>query len=153
MLQTTEDAFYTHISTPGWKSVLMRYFPIVVTTIAIVLGLAVYGFLVSQLVGRRTRELLRARAQQEDAQRKFEALERVSIVGQMSSVVAHELRQPITAIGNFQLQSRSGIKCGITFNNGIIQTNIHHTAFGHIDITGDFSAVIIKVNKTISINI
>ena len=101
VLQTTEDAFYTHISTPGWKSVLMRYFPIVVTTIAIVLGLAVYGFLVSQLVGRRTRELLRARAQQEDAQRKFEALERVSIVGQMSSVVAHELRQPITAIGNY----------------------------------------------------
>ena len=101
VLQTTEDAFYEHVSTPGWKSVLQSYFPVVVTTIAIVLGLAVYGFLVSQLVGRRTRELLRARAQQEDAQRKFEALERVSIVGQMSSVVAHELRQPITAIGNY----------------------------------------------------
>ena len=101
VLETTEDAFYAHVSTPGWKSVLQSYFPVVVTIIAVVLGLAVYGFLVSQLVSRRTRELLRARAQQEDAQRKFEALERVSIVGQMSSVVAHELRQPITAIGNY----------------------------------------------------
>lgn len=101
VLSSAQDPFYVQISTPGWKTVVMSYFPVIITTVAILLGLVVYGLLISTIAGRRTRELLRMRQQQEIAQRKFEAMERVSIVGQMSSVVAHELRQPITAIGNY----------------------------------------------------
>ena len=101
VLNTTRDSFYIQTSTPGWKTIVLSYFPIIATILSILLVLFVYGLLVSVIAGRRARELLRMKQQQELAQRKFEALERVSIIGQMSSVIAHELRQPITAIGNY----------------------------------------------------
>lgn len=100
-LEAAKDPFYFQVGSPSWDKLLREYYPLVLTTVTVVLVLIIYGYLVSRLAGRRARELLRARREQEDAQHRFEALERVSIVGQMSSVVAHELRQPITAIGNY----------------------------------------------------
>ena len=100
-LEKSEDPFYMKSRYPSWKAVLDRYRPLILSVIGIIIALAAYGYVVSMLVGRKGRELLKVLKEKELAERRFSALERVSIVGQMSSVVAHELRQPLAAIENY----------------------------------------------------
>ena len=47
------------------------------------------------------------------AQTRYEQLEKASIVGQMSNLVAHELRQPLAAITNYTMGIRRRLKNGI----------------------------------------
>lgn len=67
-----------------------------------------YSFMVSILVRRRTAQLREALADRERIEKLAEAsrdhiakLERTGIVGQISSMIAHELKQPLGAITNY----------------------------------------------------
>lgn len=71
-----------------------------------------YGVLLESLVRRRTRQLERINAEQcrselkaQEATSKLDRLQRLGVVGQMSSIVAHEVKQPLSAIENL---SRGG---------------------------------------------
>lgn len=79
--------------------------------LALVMLLA-YGLLLELLVRRRTRQLQRTNAEQiraekraQEATAKVDRLQRLGVVGQMSSIVAHEMKQPLSAIENL---SRGG---------------------------------------------
>ncbi len=72
------------------------------------LGWAVHSLRVNRLVQRRTSELrhaLAARERMEQEARvqqdKLDHLSRLGVLGEMSSMLAHELNQPLAAIGNF----------------------------------------------------
>ena len=70
-----------------------------------VLGLLFHSLRVTQLVRRRTRELEEAlarekalQAQQLEAAERISALQRTGLIGRISSMIAHELRQPLAAL-------------------------------------------------------
>lgn len=71
----------------------------------IVLGLAAHSWRVSVLVRRRTRDLMRTMEEKRIAQMKADAfrereqkLQKTMLIGQLSSMIAHELSQPLAAI-------------------------------------------------------
>ncbi len=74
-------------------------------------ALAVHSLRVTQLVHRRTAELeeslkreKRLKAEQLEASERISALQRTGLVGRISSMIAHELRQPLAA---FELYGKS----------------------------------------------
>ncbi len=86
-----------------WK----EYKIIVVLAAAALLFLVLHGWLAERLVRRRTKELVHAMAVQKENEarlrlqsRQIEALERSGIVGQLSTVLAHDLKHPLAAILN-----------------------------------------------------
>lgn len=83
-----------------WKAAII----IVLISIA---GLCVHGFVLEKLVGLRTRELKEAWKEQQEteceareASARLESLQRAGAVGQISSIVAHEMKQPLGVIQN-----------------------------------------------------
>lgn len=65
------------------------------------LTLALHGWLAERLVKKKTCELMEAAKEKEQIFQDFQNLEKLSIVGQMSSIFAHEIKQPLTAIKNY----------------------------------------------------
>lgn len=85
-----------------------RYWPLLALAATILLFWLAYTLRVERLVQRRTRELTRVveerhaleqrvRAEQE----RMEHLARLSILGELSGTLAHELNQPLATIGNY----------------------------------------------------
>lgn len=77
------------------------------------LGLCLHSFVVSYLVRHRTQELSDALNRQRElemetrsASTRLEKLQRIGIINQMGSIFAHEIRQPLSAIGCFAYSLR-----------------------------------------------
>ncbi len=100
-MEKGEDPLYVVNREETLKELLKRYAPLVLTVFAAIFALVVYGYLVSRIASRRTREVVKLMKAKELSDRRFSALEKISIVGQMSSVVAHELKQPLSAIETY----------------------------------------------------
>ena len=95
------------------KRFLSEYREAVVLVVLLALGLVGHSVRVSQLVRRRTRLLVEALDTQErlknearDAGERLERLERIGVVGQLSTIFAHEMRQPLAAISLYSLGLR-----------------------------------------------
>ena len=83
----------------------MQYWPFIAMAFLVMMGLLLYSVTVSSLVRRRTAELVNAlehekvlEAETQAAQNRFVRLQKVGVIGQMSSIIAHELRQPLGSI-------------------------------------------------------
>lgn len=74
--------------------------------LSVVCGLVWHSIVVERMVRQRSAELMETVKKQRAAERQFEELERLSVVSQMSNIVAHELRQPLAAITNFAMGLR-----------------------------------------------
>lgn len=95
------------------KRFLSEYREAIVLVVLLALGLVGHSVRVSQLVRRRTRLLVEALDTQErlknearDAGERLERLERIGVVGQLSTIFAHEMRQPLAAISPYSLGLR-----------------------------------------------
>lgn len=95
------------------KRFLSEYREAIVLVVLLALGLVWHSVRVSQLVRRRTRLLVEALDTQErlknearDAGERLERLERIGVVGQLSTIFAHEMRQPLAAISLYSLGLR-----------------------------------------------
>ncbi len=113
VLQRTDDALYKSLQRRSVGDILMQYSAWILLVIVILLGLALHSVLAERLVQRRTRELDEMHRKQKEAQTRYEHLEKASIVGQMSNLVAHELRQPLAAITNYTMGARRRLKNGM----------------------------------------
>lgn len=99
---------YAYLRSPTIRDFLMNYrWSILAVLFGLFLVFSHY-LLVNIEVKRKTRSLREASAAREEAQakalatqRRLHNLERVSLVGMLSNMVAHELKQPISAIANF----------------------------------------------------
>lgn len=85
-----------------------RFWPWLLGMLALLLAWIVHTVRVEHLVQRRTAELresLNAREQAEsrmrESQEQMEHLSRLSVLGELSGNLAHELNQPLTTIGNY----------------------------------------------------
>ncbi len=110
---TRTDALYRNLRTGPYaylRSFSMlrfweEYRDWILIAVVLVLGLIAHSIRTSVLVERRTAELRQANQEQRNADERarkatarMEALQKMGLVGQMSTIFAHELRQPLSAI-------------------------------------------------------
>jgi two-component system sensor histidine kinase TtrS len=99
---------YAYLREHSPEAFLRRNWFFVVLAALLLAGWAVHTIRVDVLVGRRTRELRAAMEERERLaqaahaqEQKLEHLARLGTLGEMSSMIAHELNQPLAAIANF----------------------------------------------------
>lgn len=85
---------YAYLREPTLMALAARYWPWVAALALLVAAWALYTLRVEHLVHRRTAEL---RAAQEQA----EHMARLSVLGELSGTLAHELNQPLATITNY----------------------------------------------------
>lgn len=90
------------------EGLIRRFWPWLLGSFLLLLGWIVHTVRVEYLVHRRTAELrdsLAAREQAEarirESQEQMEHLSRLSVLGELSGNLAHELNQPLTSIGTY----------------------------------------------------
>lgn len=95
---------YAYLREPSLQRWIAEHRPWLATAGFCLLLLIAHSFVVGYLVRRRTRELARAHAENEAARRRYEALfdrmekfRKANTVSQLSSMIAHELAQPVGA--------------------------------------------------------
>lgn len=108
LLEITEDQNYQRQTQWSWRSFLHKYGVWIAALMLCIVGLIIHSIRASFLVRRRTEELLATVAEKhriaEEAERynkKLIAFERVGLVGELSSMIAHEVKQPLAVIRNY----------------------------------------------------
>ncbi|WP_370512980.1 sensor histidine kinase [Ottowia flava] len=99
---------YAGLRTPTMTAIVRRYWPWIVGLFALIGLGGLYTFHVERQVDARTADL-RAAARERQAleahlqqsREQAEHLARLSVLGELSGTLAHELNQPLAAIGNY----------------------------------------------------
>jgi two-component system sensor histidine kinase TtrS len=92
---------YAYLRTLTFEGLAKRYRPWLLAFFAVLAGVIIHVIRVEYLVTRRTSELRAAQARAGDLQREAEHMARLSILGEMSGTLAHELNQPLTTIATY----------------------------------------------------
>lgn len=99
---------YTYLRQWTWQRIWDVYWPWLMLGLAAIAGLITHSYRVSHLVRLRTGQLKDALHEQlvlerraGEAQNRMLSLQRAGAVGQMSSIIAHELRQPLSTITSY----------------------------------------------------
>lgn len=99
---------YAYLRSPGLRHLAERYWPWMAGMALLILAWVLYTLRVEHLVHVRTRalrEALAARDASEQrmraAQEQAEHLSRLSVLGELSGTLAHELNQPLATITNY----------------------------------------------------
>ena len=167
LFRTLKIGPYEYLATFSFKRFIARYWPGFAIALTLLIALILHSVTVGTLVRRRTRELEASLKRENElsqetvaAQNRFLALQKVGIVGQMSSIIAHELRQPLAAISMqaFGLMRR--------FENGTVTRDAALTALDKIShqtdragaivdqvrayAKGDRRRVPLEINRTVS---
>ena len=92
---------YAYLNKLTFDAALERYWGWMLLLLALLVVWAIHTLRVEYLVSRRTQQLraLQEHARQRQARQDHTA--RLAILGEMASAIAHELNQPLAAIGNF----------------------------------------------------
>lgn len=85
---------------------LMEHITWVIVAGCLLIGLIIHNLLTERTVRRLTVQLTQTMQKKRLAEKRFEELEHSASVSQISSIVAHELRQPLAAITNFAMGIR-----------------------------------------------
>ena len=107
LYKTLRQGPYAYLRIQTLGGFVQRYWPFIALFLMGVLGMMWHSRRVSHLVNLRTRELREAMQRQKDAMEEMQStkerlsqFERVSVIGAMSSLIAHEINGPVSAISN-----------------------------------------------------
>ena len=92
---------YADLATTTVRGLLRHYRPYVVSAIVLLLGFLAHVIRVEYLVARRTTALRRAEERARNLQQEAEHMARLSILGEMSGTLAHEINQPLATISTY----------------------------------------------------
>lgn len=99
---------YAFLRETGWDSLWRRYWPWGAGLLLVLVVWGIYTLRVEHLVQRRTQQLSSALAEHHRLEERVQAgqeqmdhLSRLSILGELAGTLAHELNQPLAAIGNY----------------------------------------------------
>jgi two-component system sensor histidine kinase TtrS len=92
---------YVDLRTSTFRGLLKNYRLFLLAALVLFVGVIIHAIRVESMVKRRTRELRAAQAEARDLQQKTEHMARLSILGEMSGTLAHELNQPLTTIAAY----------------------------------------------------
>ena len=108
LFQELQIGPYAFLRETSWDSQLRRYWPWLAGLILVLIAWGGYTLHVEQIVQRRTRELTLAldergnlEARVRSGQQQMDHLSRLSVLGELSGTLAHELNQPLATIGNY----------------------------------------------------
>lgn len=101
---------YGYLREWTWKRIWAERSELIVLLGCLLFGFLIHTFRTSYLLKKRTIELyeqeqarLKEKAQRHEAQKRILLLQKTGAVGQISTIIAHELRQPLGAIVNYSL--------------------------------------------------
>ncbi len=92
---------YTDLRTTSLRGLIRNYRAYLLIALLVAVGVSVHFIRVQILVRRRTIELRESQANAYELQRKTEHMARLSILGEMTSSLAHELNQPLATIATY----------------------------------------------------
>ncbi len=124
LLKIENYAYLRSMTLKGW---LISHWQIPSAVAAVLLGLILHAWRTSVLVRRRTAELTAAMAKQQKAQseiralsEQMESLHKLTVVGQLSSMIAHELSQPLAAV-QYYCESQRDLLQNSTINTRLLE--------------------------------
>lgn len=107
LMKTLRIGPYAYLREWTLSRIWDEYLPFILCAVAALFGLLAHSFVLEMLVRRRTEELERVHAEQQASERyaremteRLDQLQRAGAVGQISSIVAHEMKQPLAVIQN-----------------------------------------------------
>jgi two-component system sensor histidine kinase TtrS len=128
MLRELRTGPYAFLRETGMEGLARRYWPALAALAALLALWLVYTLRVEQLVQRRTRELsgaVRAQAalahQVQTAKEQMDHLSRLSILGELSGTLAHELNQPLATIANYAQSLRRRVERSTLSDDATLQ--------------------------------
>jgi two-component system sensor histidine kinase TtrS len=92
---------YAELRTTTFRGLLKTYRPYLLAALLLLVGGVVHVIRVEYLIKRRTAELAASQARARDLEREAEHMARLSILGEMSGTLAHELNQPLATIAAY----------------------------------------------------
>jgi two-component system sensor histidine kinase TtrS len=92
---------YAELRTTTFRGLLKNYRPYLIAVLLLIVGGVVHVIRVEYLIKRRTAQLAASRAHAQDLQRSADHMARLSILGEMSGTLAHELNQPLATIATY----------------------------------------------------
>ena len=99
---------YSYLQESTLRATAVRYWPGVLVLATLLVGWIIYTVRVEYLVQSRTAALRQALDEREEIearmrvhQEQIEHLSRLSILGELSGTLAHEINQPLASIGNY----------------------------------------------------
>ncbi len=98
LLKDLQMGPYEYLKLTGWQRIWTEYRTLILSGLVLVLALAVHSIRAQWLVQKKEAELKTSLGEQLAAREKMERLQKAGAVGQISGLVAHELRQPLSAI-------------------------------------------------------
>lgn len=119
LYRTLRRGPYAYLREWSVKRFLAAFWPGIVIALLLVAGLAAHALRTEVLVKRRTAQLQEAlrvqknyQARARAANEKIRTMEKIGIVGELCSVFAHEMRQPLGAIALYAQGLRSLVRRG-----------------------------------------
>lgn len=107
MLERLQLGRFAYSTRQAASSVWKEYQGVVLTALAFMLALIFHTFWLRRAVAQRTKELKLTHQREEEALRSaqkasahLDQLQRAGVIGQMSSIIAHEMKQPLAVIQN-----------------------------------------------------
>lgn len=107
MHKTLKIGPYAYLRDWTVERIIDEYWPLLLAAGLVLSAVLIHGVVLRILVKKRTRDLELAYLEQQNAERiaretseKLDALQRLGAVGQISSIVAHEIKQPLATIQN-----------------------------------------------------
>ena len=98
LLESLKIGPYAYLREWTMKRFLSVFWPYLAALLAAVAALALHSRRADLLVARREKSLSEAYAREEAQQERISVLQRAGAVGQLSSLIAHEIHQPLASI-------------------------------------------------------
>ena len=92
---------YVDLRNTTFRGLMKSYRPYLLAALFLLFGGVIHAIRVEYLVKRRTTELAASQARALELERAAEHMARLSILGEMSGTLAHELNQPLTTIATY----------------------------------------------------
>lgn len=128
LLKNLKIGPYEHLQQWTVRGFVDRFWPIIAAVVLLLTGLVMHSIRVSVIVKERTKELRAALEQKEklritasETQKRLNALQKMGVINQISSIVAHELRQPIGAMSLYLAGLRTLVENGENDKNRLLQ--------------------------------
>lgn len=99
---------YEYLRNWDWKEFIRNYWSFILIVFVVMIAVFLHNLILKQQVERRTewlrqtmKEKLAEHQAAVSANRHLHDMEKINLVGMLSSMIAHELRQPLTVIRNY----------------------------------------------------
>lgn len=99
---------YEYLRNWDWKEFIRNYWSIILIVFIVMIAVFLHNLILKQQVERRTERLRQTMKEKMaehqaavSANRHLHDMEKINLVGMLSSMIAHELRQPLTVIRNY----------------------------------------------------